>query len=122
MYDRARRNSINLFNSPSHRSRLEKYDASERQEIEVTWRVNVPEISNQIKNASPRALFPSDGREDGDDWWVPLKVLMRSSQADRSDLDVSENEQLLGKIAEYFLNQVYVVCYHVPWPVQFQSL
>ena len=49
---------------------------SENREIEVTWRVDAPELPNQIKKASPQALFSSHVRQDGSDWWVPLKMLM----------------------------------------------
>lgn len=110
---------MELYRSRSHRSHLERYRSSEQREIEVTWRVDVSDLPKQIKKASPKALYPSDARQDGDDWWVPLRMLM---QADHSISHRPENKQVLQKIAEYFSCQVHVVCYHVRQPFRFHAL
>lgn len=107
MYERARKNSMNLFKSSPHLTHLEKYRASEHREIEVTWRVDASELPKQIKKASPQRLFPSHAREDGDNWWVPLRKLM---QPDHTASHVPGNEQLQEKIAEYFSFQLKLMC------------
>ena len=120
---------MRLFKSSSHRSHLEKYHASEHREIEVTWRVDASELPKQIKKATPQKLYPSDAREDGDNWWVPLRILMQADHSisgmpeNKQVLQkIPENKQVLQKIAEYFSYQVHVVCYHERQPFRFHAV
>ena len=97
-------NSISLF-SADQRDLLEQYDVLRRQQIEVTWRVDVTEFPGQLHGASPRALFPM-GREDGTNWWVPVQMLASELGVGDSGPDAAETGDLKSKIAGYFLNQV----------------
>ena len=100
--------SISLF-SADQRDSLANCDVLHRQQIEVTWRVDVAEFPGQLHGASPRALFPM-GREDGTNWWVPVQLLTRELGVDGSSSDAAETGDLKTKIAGYFLTQVPLFC------------
>ena len=96
--------STGIF-SAHQRDSLAQCDVLHRQQIEVTWRVDVTEFPGQLHGASPRALFPM-GREDGTNWWVPVQMLASELGVGDSGPDAAETGDLKSKIAGYFLNQV----------------
>ena len=114
-----RHSSIELF-SGDQRALVREYKGPQQQHIEVTWRVDMPGLPEQIQGASPRELFPM-GHEDDGKWWVPLHELTKKEikkEITNNDTSIhtlfaarvkktpATKSGLLRKISEYFSNQV----------------